>query len=136
MRLDLGVDPQRTIIGLVMFGVGVVLEVEVWTHLDTTPFWFAVFAPLVLGLGGGILLGQWHKTTRLRRVAREWVAAHPGENPAELAPEPPQHRGEPKPPKRPPVPAEDDPNWSTYAQSWVDNPEKPTDEPGGMGDHD
>jgi hypothetical protein len=135
MKIDWGVHPPWAKAGLALFLTGSVLEVWIWTHLGELSIVLLCVAPLMFGLGGGILCAQWYDTKKLRRAAREWADAHPGEDPD---PEPvPPTRGE-QLVRRPrlPVPPEDDPNWASYTKSWVDKPEKPTDESGGMGDHD
>lgn len=126
MRIDLGVRPRWTIAGLILFVIGVWAEINVWTSIDHTPIWFAIFGPLVLGTGGGILLGQLHETWKLRRQARAWADAHPGVDPED----------EVRERQRAQIPAEDNPHWTTYTRQWLGKPENPTDEADGSGHSD
>jgi len=124
MKLDLGVWPRRTLIGIVLVAIGVSMETWAFTDPNSMPIVLAYLAPLILGLGLGVLWRQWYDTRRLRREAREWADAHPGEEPEPPTPPAPAPRV---------VPPEDDPNWVAWARRQVDNPEKPTDDPGEKG---
>jgi len=128
MKIDLGAWPNRTLIGIVLVALGVLLEVWIYTDPDSMPVLLMYIAPLIFGLGLGVLWRLWYDTRRLRQEAKEWADANPGEEPPQSAPPPP-----PPPPATPAVPPEDDPNWVAWARRQVDNPENPTDGTGEKG---
>lgn len=141
MKIDLGVRPRWTIAGLLWLAMGIYCLVDIYLNVDTTPFWFALCGPLIFGIGGGILLAQWHDTRKLRRAAREWADAHPGEDPEDeliehQLEEVRRNQSRRERERRAQIPPEDNPYWTTYTQRWLGKPENPTDDPGGMGDHD
>lgn len=144
MKVDLGVDPTKTLIGIGLFIVGATAEIYVLLHINTAPLWLAFTGPLVFGLGSGYLIGQWRYTRRIRRVARQWAVDHPEDDDDEDGPYEDGWVGEEQPGvarrKRAgrgerrtrrlaqQTPTEDNPHWTAYAARWVDKPGNPTDE--------